>query len=1277
MKMYVVATTSAVSWLPHGGCAVLVDDPDVISEDSHLGSNPSRGNPQPQHPESHHPGQTPPGPFQYFFVYEPLQDAVQELQGSGTSPRRMRRSVSHDLPPRMDTHPPDSPTPATDPHSPDPPSNPHVSRSHIINHNHDSISGTHTSASQPDTFNSHSNPLPPHNTPPSLSHHNTPPSPSPHNSPILPSAHLTTNTNSPQHNHHTHTSSQQHLLTLPNTDSGPRQPDPILTGDNTVVRPERRSWSATHNSRVINSGVQLTNLHSFNSNEGSPLNNNAHVRAPLSPDRRSSFPVRPLSGGKHTNNHVKFLDAMAESADDVFDPVVDVVEYSNVAFDSELPEDNADESDDYYDNSDPIYNSIEADVANQDSEATDETEDTEVRPQEDYEFGRSLEEVDGDVVEYEQDTSTVIHEVHPVPNHSQPRLADPNLLLANTAVRNESFEVLPVPLEDSDPNVTLSDGTMALQDRMVGDGTMALQDRMMGDGTMALQDRMVGDGTMALQDRMMGDAPASGSGRKVLRSWMGSFPTIASYTDEVEAGETKQLIPDVFGGLGQQGPGGASWFSRRPNSEESSQNSTVHSLPPLQQGRHSGVDTWFTRYGADTSDSEQEGNLGRSVRRMTEYERILFSSTEGAAGRSARSAARKRSGATGYRSSYDPRDPNGGPVPQSSPDRYPSRILESMGVPHYQESTRTSEITDNRDSESNKDPIMARDVFPHIFEYDLDDHDDYYYDDPEYYYFDDYASANVRPQTDIDDFEDVPDEDEPDDVILDDTDDRDDLGVVEAGHRSPDSVITMSSASQRLPVLAPTRGPISATHYPPDLRALALTKEEFHVGVAGPQVKTISHGEEVVEIEVVPLYPEPIPSSNIDTGPNYAPAANREVNIGPERHYEEIYETEGTTRSTASPHRLTRSTPPPPTPSSTLSPTFSPHHNANRGSVPLQLAKFMPTRTPEHDVRTGQVSEGRKIPKFLKHISDQLSSLTRDTIPTDNTATSHGHQGMGGTGYTSSNSNYRMHASQPSEREITSTNIEISSHGSSGYHHSQTNFDDDVDEWTSTGDTHSTSQVHPNTRTSNESPRDVRHQESITPNTGYRFDRSPQQNSDTSTAFHVGTNSRHSKRVTVNVTIATDDGSHTAGDSTHAETPLYVLSVSVPTSGGSDQQADITLLEPAEHKEVASVSLSLHGNQTHAGLQHGQQRGQPGQCQCPCPCNSDSRPYTSSNSIPIPQHFLPDSDSDDSSHTDQHTHSRGCVLNPNTNPNPHHHHYYYYHHPPSPTPTLGCGGTGR
>lgn len=1183
--VFFTATTSAMAWLPHGGCAVLVDDPAVISEDSHLGSNPSRGNPQPLHPDSHHPGQTHPGPFQYFLVYEPLQDAVQELQGSGTSPRRMRRSVSHDLPPRMDTHPPDSPTPATDPLPPDPPNNPHPSR----------------------TLDS--NPLTPDNNPPS----------SPHHTHLVPSPHQTeqtTNTNfpppSPQHNHHTDATSHQSLLTPPNTNPGPQMLDSTLTSDNTVVvRPERGPWSTTHNSKIVDPQVPLTNHHSLTPEEGSPINNIAHSRGPLSLHRGSALPARPLSGDTHSKSHVKFLDAKTDSADNVFDPVVDVVEYSNVAFDSEMPEDNV-ASDDGYDDSDSISNTDYD--SSQEYEATDDTEDTEGRQEGDYEFGRSLEEVEGDVVEYEQDTGTVVQDVLPVPNHSQLRLAGPSILLANTVVRNDSLDELPVPLENSDPNVTLSDGAIALE------------------------------------ERMMGDAPTDGSGRKVLRSWMGSFPTLPSYNSEVEAAGSKRSIPDVFSGLGHQGPGGASWFSRRPNSEVSpSQNGTTHSLPLQSLGAHSRVDTWFTRYGTDTSNSrEHDGEFGGSVRRMTEYERILFSSLEGAAGRSARSAARKRSGASGYRSSYDPRDPNGGAIPHSSPDRYPSRILESMGVPHYQESTKTPEYSDNRDAESSRDSLTARDVFPHIFEYDLNEHDDYYYDDPDYYYFDDFAGANVRPQTDIDDFEDVPDEDEADDVILDDIDDRDDLGPVEAGHRNPDSVVTMSSASHRLPVLAPTSRPISATHYPPDLRALALTREEFHVGVAEPQVKTLSHGDEVVEIEVVPLYPEPVSSSNVETGPNYSPAANRERNTGAERHYEEVYEADTTTRSTTT-SRQTPRTPPAAIIISTISPTSSPHHNNHRGSVPLQLAKFMPTRSPEHDARTGQVSEGRKIPKFLKHISDQLSSLTRDSFSTDNIATSHGHQGTGGISHSSSNNNYRVHASQqPSERDFTSTNIEMSSsHGSTGHHHSQASSDDDVEEWTATGDTSSTSQVHPNTRTFNESPRDVRPQESSTPNTGYRFNRSPQHNVDTSPAFPVATNSRHSKRVTVNVTIATDDGSQIPGDTTHVEKPLYVLSVSVPTSGG-DQQADITLLEPSAQRPVASVSLPLHGNNTHAGLHQGLERGQAGQCQCPCPCNSESRPYTSSNSIPIPPHFLPDSVG--SSPTDQNSHSQGCVLNPNNDP---------------------------
>jgi hypothetical protein len=122
--------------------------------------------------------------------------------------------------------------------------------------------------------------------------------------------------------------------------------------------------------------------------------------------------------------------------------------------------------------------------------------------------------------------------------------------------------------------------------------------------------------------------------------------------------------------------------------------------------------------------------------------------------------------------------------------------------------------------------------------------------------------------------------------------------------------------------------------------------------------------------------------------------------------------------------------------------------------------------------------------------------------------------------------------------------------------------------------------------------------------------------------------SRHAKRVLVNVTIATedDDPSNKTGYHSSNHQPVYVLSVSVPTSGESEQVAGINI-SPSSQK-VASVLLGLsneNGTQTLVS-KHEQLPPPPttttitplptttafhlwgGVCECSCPCldNSDS-----------------------------------------------------------------------
>jgi hypothetical protein len=120
--------------------------------------------------------------------------------------------------------------------------------------------------------------------------------------------------------------------------------------------------------------------------------------------------------------------------------------------------------------------------------------------------------------------------------------------------------------------------------------------------------------------------------------------------------------------------------------------------------------------------------------------------------------------------------------------------------------------------------------------------------------------------------------------------------------------------------------------------------------------------------------------------------------------------------------------------------------------------------------------------------------------------------------------------------------------------------------------------------------------------------------------------SRHSKRVLVNVTIATEDADQSNETGYHSSNhrPVYVLSVSVPTNGESEQVAGIDI-SPSSQK-IASVLLGLsneNGTQTFIS-KHEQPLPLPtlppatttvaplpttttfhlwgGICECSCPC---------------------------------------------------------------------------
>ncbi|XP_045128078.1 teneurin-m-like isoform X4 [Portunus trituberculatus] len=1145
-----IAATSTLAWSAHGGCAVMVDDTTVITDEAHPGQAASRGNPQlPQDRLPQHPQQQ----FQPFFV---VYDDVRELPRLDAPLHRMRRSVSHESPPRMDTHPQDSPIPSSLIPSDTPAS------SSFANPDPTSIHSSHSPVT--DSFKDS-------DTSPKDSVDDSP-APSSH-------SHNSMETNSNTGSLFVDSDSDSTFLSNVNTnqdDSDVAQPSPAEFEHN-----KRKGLAAEFNAHF-----HMAHINPSHDNIGDPVSKTVTLEGSLS----GPPIIREAREAQHVSfiNNDESMDSPLGQKRNVFAPVVDVVEYSNDDDNVELPEtDNVivdgmeDVQEEILDTSFTYEEEItdDTDDSEKNLDSYEETEDSDEEVNEEalaeYEYGRNPEN-DQDVVEYIQVNETE-------GNSSTPftQLPENNEFINTNSGRNLSAEFLPASMDDI----------------MVGDDPLESMAQESDNGA------AVSSSTGETQSKE----------RKAFRSWMGGFPKLPANPSEVD------------------------------NSSRESESNDAEQVPPepnhTNRGKvlKSSVDAWFSRYGIRNSQTRNIGDKTASAESSGPLfgeagnERFLFDSAENNGGRVTRQSAYRRG------RSYDPNDPQGGPIPQSDPRSYPSTILEALGVPYYQDPTRSPPLR-NR---TFKGPVTARDVFPHIFEYDLDNHDDYYYEDDAYYYFDEYSVDSRPPNKEVHEFEDEEDEEDSTEIIFDEEDeDNDSLGEVQAAHRDTRNVVTMSPPHSRLAVLAPASTRVQATQYPPGLRAMSLTKEEFHVGVQEPQIRTLNQGQdELVEIEVVPLERNYPSVNSMETGTNYSPLVdnhNRETTV--ERKILETPTSAATTTSSPTPMvTSTRSPPVPPTPRPVDPSELLP---------PLHGAKFL---TPHHRASPHAEisSEEKKIPKFLMHIAENNSAAPRG--PSDN---------------------HHMSAAQPlndnHSESLGKNTPHVYSPGSSASHPPRKSYEeqDEIQRYHSESSDNQDQVVSlpDHSRSNRASTHSNPEEETFHEDEAIRelhHNKSPSQYSSSGHLTHTSKSGR-SKRVTVNVTIATDDGEATAGRGKSPNNPLYVLSVSVPTSG-KDQKADITLVEPHEQQQVASVSIKINGNGTYDrnnsqiheffALPHTGQlvsgHGEKGHCQCPCSCDNDNSIPSFSQSLPSqsrPEESLATSRLHDS---DSQTPVQGCASDPN------------------------------
>ncbi|XP_069951086.1 teneurin-m-like isoform X3 [Cherax quadricarinatus] len=1328
-----IAATSSLAWSTHGGCAVLVDEETVITDKVHPGQAASRGNPF--YPLSrpllatHHTRQpSPVEPLQQLYlVFEPLPEGAPAPPGPGAPPRRMRRSVQHDLlpPASMGTHSPHSPSshdPSPTPLNPDLPAsdtpNPDLQASDTRNTDRPASDTRNSDLPASDTRNSDlpasdtpilDSPYPLADSPIETSHHpelqtlttpgtdsNSPthvsrdplsssPVTQPHSSSQTPSSNTHNDRNAPSGM--AVGSSHAHVAADPTT-LAPAGRDPDRSEDLNVA-----SASFPHQYDHLTSN----SLHIPTHDKKYPLGSSVKVkehhfdsilrfgktnqpREALILDEDSGGEERPrVKGGVQfktsekwadpsvsgsdtsIDSQAKILHEKSDPADDVFDPVIDVVEYSDGEAGSELPDSDIDVGDDVDvrddvdsdevesvgDDVDSDGVDIESDAVDTDSDDSDadevinsnSTSETvgdggedyavggeEVKAGADYVYGHNPENEDTKLVEYEQDTE------RPPTEYPQAYEAIPSVLLV-TNLGNNTPEHFPESMIYMDP-----------YDAMLGDDPSAYSSH---------RSHFPGEPSTGLDKTKL-------KRRNIpLRSWMASFPTLETYVAPEADSDTQAERKSS----GNTIVPGATWFSR-PSASTSGSNKTdkTSSSRTRKINPHramSSVDTWFSRYGRDTRQSTDDAGDPIDEDSAEDDKRLM-----------------RRSAAQGYgdgKLSFDPNDPQGGPIPQSDPRSFPSKILESLGVPHFQDSKSQKNISGGGDNETDayKGSRMAKDVFPHIFDYDLNEHDDYYYDDEvNYYYFDDYSENNGRAQKDKTGLEDVTEEEESDDVIL---DTEDNVGKAKAGYRDPKMVVTLNSMPERLQMQPTTSAPISATHYPPGLRALSLTKEEFHIAIPEPQVKALPEGQdEVLEIEVVPLYSKVGSAVSFENGPNYSPTNNKQGGR----------ETTTTERGVKTTTNVPSTRPPTPAPITTDVPApapslvLDPSLGQPKASVPLQAAKFMPTpESISQHYRSSEFSHwsdsNKKIPKFLMHKTGQNPSLPRSIYSDYNVKTTEAPNPaviaevlpFAQPAASSSPIDPRYHASvNQTESSATSRNKEASiatgwsSQIKESNHINVAEREQEAETPEKPINSEPPAQEHPRElKTSVEYSsrgKDLDSQVSSATKQTHRSNRSPQ----VSDLRHlVPSSARHSKRVTVNVTIETEGESQMSDGGIIAKKPLYVLSVSVPTSG-KDQEADITLVEPDEQQQIASLSLTILGNKTHDihnqnnnPVENIQRMGsdmlspigsvnrisgpkEAGRCQCPCPCSDSSSSRI--NSIPIPPNFLPDTHKTDTPSTE-------------------------------------------
>ncbi|CAL4063225.1 unnamed protein product [Meganyctiphanes norvegica] len=958
----------------------------------------------------------------------------------------------------------------------------------------------------------------------------------------------------------------------------------------------------------------------------------------------------------HSNN----MDDSMVIAADVYAPVIDIVEYVN---------------DDIGNLEEVETLEIEEELPNNEITIVDD-EDYSEEVIDDGDISRSNDLLEKPVVVHGKSLERSSDYAYDnAPDDAIIEYVDDNVVPVDLNDESSNFEMIPQSLlgesqnnfiNDNDNSDLTEDGLLDIAD-MVSEYTseeddyyIPPSDVMVGDDPSAYS--MVGD-TPSLYDRMLGDAPAGRSNRRPrkLGAFMAIFPTMDSFYPEtglqsIKHNEEGSKVTTKMPKLTKT--------TSSPTTIESSSTVSTINIQKTKINQEEFFSHAIGPYGRlqallgsphnEKSVNDNEGSGDEGPMQGDDPNRIGYISDQ----RAFFLAQARRS--------YDPRNPAGGPIPNSNPSHFPSRMLETLGVPKVP-ATKSPEYYDEQDNGGSN---LAIDIFPHIFEYDLKkDHDDYYYDQNSNYYYNDL----------IEEEEDTVDDHDNRAVIqpynynhpVDNHDNRAVIQQYNYNHPVNDhnnrafeqnynynNPVTRSEHREVIADIQDEPGRIisfediqpvrhnvvQVSQLPAGMKVMALTKEEFVISAPdAPRIQSLSSDTSNAynyavheEVEFVPL--ERNPSFSTTSTQSTTTPTTTTTTTTPTTTSTTEAQTTSTLKLTTSTHKpftttsayngITHKKPkfatqnsPIQSVYSIISPLFAYSNNSPIQTVYGHGTSAQAAHSPQHET----VDMERKkdsIPKFLRpsnglaYAESPEMLMVREAPLQIRTLDSQQQYSVENDGRHESDA-YRepllieeYHGSRHG-REMPLTNpSDIAAEDDLLYE--QTERIERVDSNIKTHISDDSVKIYGQHSVGNEEPKTISHEMEI-----------PE--------------SHKNRRVTVNVSISTDELFGPSASGKGDKKNLYVLSVSVPTSGDGEG-TNINIFKPDSKKALTSMSLKRDDDRSNTeeslgevapayyihtrdeGMLNDHPTVTPEKCK---PCECDCQNNVNTNSVPIPHNYIP------------------------------------------------------